>query len=117
VGPRLLVGRAPRSDELISASCGDGIARTTDSDVLKEEVMTVRPVLLLVLVCGAGFTGSIVRSADAAAFTCPDTVTSDAPRNTSPLSDLYSGATDLTAGNRLGELMADLRKTEAPRPV
>jgi hypothetical protein len=87
------------------------VGTTTDDDVLKEEVMTIRVVLLLVLVCGAGLTGSIMRPANAAGFTCPDTVTSDAPRNASPLSDLYSGATDLTAGNRLSELMADLRKT------
>jgi hypothetical protein len=86
------------------------MGRTIDDDVL-EEVMTVRSVLLLVLVCGAGLTGSITRPANAAAFTCPDTLTSDAPRNASPLSDLYSGATDLTAGNRLSELIADLRKT------
>ena len=86
------------------------MGRTIDNDVLKEEVMTVRPVLLLVLACGAGLTGSIMRPADAAAFTCPETVTSDAPRNASPLSDLYSGANDATAGNRLSELMADLRK-------
>jgi hypothetical protein len=87
------------------------VGTTTDDDVLKEEVMTIRVVLLLVLVCGAGLTGSIMRPANAAGFTCPDTVTSDAPRNASPLSDLYSGATDLTAGNRLSELMADLRKS------
>lgn len=73
--------------------------------------MNVRPVLLLVLVCGAGFTGSIIRPAGAAAFTCPETVTSAAPRNTAPLSDLYSGTNDLTASNRLSELMADLRKS------
>ena len=87
------------------------MGRTIDNDVLKEDVMAVRPVLLLVLVCGAGLTGSIMRPADAAAFTCPETVTSDAPRNAPPLSDLYSGATDLTAGNRVGELVADLRKS------
>ena len=71
--------------------------------------MTVRLGLLLVLVCGAGLIGSITRAADAAAFTCPETMTSDAPRNASPLSDLYSGANDVTASNRLSELMADLR--------
>ncbi|ANY80903.1 hypothetical protein BB934_23945 [Microvirga ossetica] len=73
--------------------------------------MAVRPVLLLILVCGAGLIGSIVRPADAAAFTCPDTVTSDAPRNAPPLSDLYSGANNLAGGNRVGELVADLRKS------
>jgi hypothetical protein len=50
--------------------------------------MTVRLVLLLVLVCGAGLTGSIMQPADAAAFTCPETVTSDVLRNASPLSGL-----------------------------
>ena len=73
--------------------------------------MAVRPILVLVLVCGAGLIGSIVRPADAAAFTCPDTVTSDAPRNAPPLSDLYSGANNLAGGNRVGELVADLRKS------
>jgi len=80
-------------------------------DVLKEGVMAVRPILVLVLVCGAGLIGSIVRPADAAAFTCPDTVTSDAPRNAPPLSDLYSGANNLAAGNRVDELVANLRKS------
>ena len=87
------------------------MGRTIDNNVLKEEVMIVRPVMLLVLACGAGLTGSIMRPADAAAFTCPDAVTSGAPRNASPLSDLYAGANDVTAGNRLSELMADLRKS------
>ena len=73
--------------------------------------MAVRPILVLVLVCGAGLIGSIVRPADAAAFICPDTVTSDAPRNAPPLSDLYSGANNLAAGNRVGELVANLRKS------
>jgi hypothetical protein len=68
------------------------MGRTIDDDVL-EEVMTVRSVLLLVLVCGAGLTGSITRPANAAAFTCPDTLTSDAPRNTSPPSGPSSGET------------------------
>jgi hypothetical protein len=76
-------------------------------NVLKEEVMAVRPALLLVLVCGAGFTGSIIQSADAAAFICPDTVTSDTPKNTSTLGDLSSGTINLTAGNRVGKLVAD----------
>ncbi|ANY77213.1 hypothetical protein BB934_02445 [Microvirga ossetica] len=73
--------------------------------------MAVRPILVLVLVCGAGLIGSIVRPADAAAFICPDTMTSDAPRNAPPLSDLYSGANNLAGGNRVGELVADLRKS------
>ena len=73
--------------------------------------MTVRLVLLVVLVCGAGLTGSIMRPADAATFTCPETVTSDVPGDASPLSGLFSGATDLTASNRVSELVTDLRKT------
>jgi hypothetical protein len=86
------------------------MGRTIDNDVLKEEVMTVRCGLLLVLVCGAGLIGSITRPVDAAAFTCPETMMPDAPRNASPLRDLDSGAHDVTASNRLSELMADLRK-------
>ena len=73
--------------------------------------MTAKHVLLLVLVCGAGLTASIVRPADAAAFTCPEAVTLDAPGNTPSVSGPFSGATDLTAGNRVSELVTDLRKT------
>ena len=83
---------------------------TIDNDVLKEEVITVRLGLLLVLVYGAGLIGSLTRAADAAAFTCPETMMPDAPRNSSPLSDLYSGANDVTASNCLSEVVADLRK-------
>ena len=72
--------------------------------------MTIKHVLLLVLVCEVGLTGSVVRPADAAAFTCPESVTSDAPRNSPPLNALFSGATDLSAGNRVDELVTDLRK-------
>jgi hypothetical protein len=78
--------------------------------VLKEDVMTVKQVLLLGLAFGAGLTGTIIRPANAAVFTCPHTMTSDAPRTTSPLSALYSGANDVTASSRLSELVADLRK-------
>jgi hypothetical protein len=73
--------------------------------------MGIRPVLLLVLVCGAGLAGSVTRAANAATFTCPDAVTSVAPTTTSPLRAPYAGATDVTAGNRLNELMADLRRS------
>ncbi|WP_114946677.1 ribbon-helix-helix protein, CopG family [Microvirga calopogonii] len=72
--------------------------------------MAARPVLLLVLACGTGIAGSLVRPADAAAFTCPETVITDALRNAPSLSDLSSGATNLTAGNRIAELIADLAK-------
>ena len=72
--------------------------------------MAARPVLLLILACGAGLTGLIVRPTAAAAFTCPETVTTNALRNTPSLSDLYPDATNLTAGTRVGELVADFRK-------
>ncbi|WP_201838544.1 glutelin [Microvirga zambiensis] len=71
--------------------------------------MTVRSVLLLVLACGAGLTGSLVRSAKAATFTCPETVTPDAPKIIPSLGDLHSGSPSLTAGDRIGELVASLR--------
>jgi len=64
--------------------------------------MVLKPVLLMVLACGAGLMGSVVRPADAAAFVCPETVTADAPKNASALSDL--------AESRIGDLVADLRK-------
>lgn len=73
--------------------------------------MAVKQLLLLVLICGAGLTGSIIRPTHAAAFTCPDTVTSREPKTTSSLSALYAGADDVTASNRLSELMTDLRKS------
>jgi hypothetical protein len=79
--------------------------------VLKEEAMTVKQALLLVLLCGAGLTDSIMSPANAATFTCPDAVTSDAPKTISSLSAPYAGATDVTASNRLNELMADLRRS------
>ena len=82
---------------------------------LKEEVMTVRRVLLIVLVCVSGF-GGTVGLANAAAFTCPDNTASDAPKTPSPLNNLYSGANDITASNRLSELMTDLR-TSGMKPA
>ncbi|MBQ0819825.1 hypothetical protein HPT29_021265 [Microvirga terrae] len=72
--------------------------------------MTVRPVMLLILAYGAALTGLIVRPTAAAAFTCPETVTTDALRNTPLLSALPSDATNLTADTRVGELVADFRK-------
>jgi hypothetical protein len=65
--------------------------------------MALRPVLLLALTCGAGLMGVIVRPADAIAFICPQTVAADAPKNAPVLSD--------TAESRIGDLVADLRKT------
>jgi hypothetical protein len=72
-------------------------------------MMSVRMGLLVVLVSVAGFGSSLLASADAATFTCPDTLAIDKPG--ASLSNLYAGANDVTASNRLGELMADLRKS------
>ncbi|WP_162820634.1 ribbon-helix-helix domain-containing protein [Microvirga calopogonii] len=74
-------------------------------------MMSVRQGLLVALVSVAGFGSSLTASADAATFTCPDTMAADRPGAASSLSDLYAGADDVTASNRLGELMADLRKS------
>ena len=72
-------------------------------------MMVVRRVLLIVLVCVAGFGGHF-GLANAAAFTCPDNTASACRERLLPLPNLYSGADDMTASNRLGELMADLRQ-------
>jgi hypothetical protein len=73
--------------------------------------MTVRQALLVALVSVAGCGGAIVAPVDAATLTCPDATASDMPRTAPAVSDLYSGASDLTASNRLGELVTDLRKS------
>jgi hypothetical protein len=73
--------------------------------------MTVRQVLLLALISAAGCGGAMIAPVDAATFTCPDTTASDMPRTAPALSDLYSGASDIAASNRLGELVTDLRKS------
>ena len=72
--------------------------------------MAIRHVWL-VLVSIAGFGGAMIVPVDAAAFTCPDSTASDPPETVPALSDWYSGATDLTASHRLGELMTELRKS------
>ena len=74
-------------------------------------MMSVRQSLLVALVSVAGFGSSLMASAHAATFTCPDTMAADRPGAASSLSELYAGANDITARNRLGELMTDLRKS------
>jgi hypothetical protein len=73
--------------------------------------MTVRQALLIIFAYTAGFAATTPTPVDAAAFTCPETTVSDGPRNTPALSELFSGASDTTVSNRLGELMTDLRKS------
>ena len=73
--------------------------------------MSVRQSLLVALVSVAGFGSLPMASADAATFTCPDTMAADRPGAASSLSELYAGADDITARDQLGELMADLRKS------
>src|SRR3712207_1222673 len=72
--------------------------------------MNGRQVLCVTCVLTAGFRGAVLAPADAAAFTCPEAAAEmrePAPR----LDDLYSGVDDATASRRLGELMADLRRS------
>jgi hypothetical protein len=76
-----------------------------------EGMMTVRHGLFVALVSLAGIGGAVMAPAGAAAFTCPETTAAGAPGTALSLSDLYSGANDVTAGNRLGELMTDLRRS------
>jgi hypothetical protein len=74
-------------------------------------MMVVKQVVLVALVAVAGFESAFLAPAGAAGFTCPDTIATVMPGTAPSLPDLYSGADDITAGNRLGELMADLRKS------
>ncbi len=74
-------------------------------------MLAVRRLVLVALVSVAGFGSSFPASASAAGFTCPDTFATAIPGAAPLLPDLYSGADDITAGNRLGELLADLRKS------
>lgn len=73
--------------------------------------MTIRQMLLVTLVFLGGMGGAFMMPTQAAALTCPDTPSANMPRSATLLSELYSGATDSTAVNRLGELVADLRKS------
>ncbi|MCG7391607.1 ribbon-helix-helix domain-containing protein [Microvirga sp. ACRRW] len=70
--------------------------------------MLRRKNLLAALISVAGFGSALVTPANAA-FTCPDTVAAKAAKSISSLNGLFSGANDITANNRLGEVMADLR--------
>ena len=73
--------------------------------------MTTRLALRIILVSIAALVAASIESVDAATFTCPDATASDAPRTAPALRALYSGATDITASDRLGELMTDLRNS------
>ncbi|MBO1909671.1 ribbon-helix-helix protein, CopG family [Microvirga sp. 3-52] len=73
--------------------------------------MAVRHGLIVALLSLAGIAGAVMAPASAAAFTCPETTATGTPVTALSPSDLYSGADDVTASNRLGELMTDLRRS------
>jgi hypothetical protein len=104
-------------DELPALGLNDPLSifptywRTKLFTMPEEEMMSVRQSLLVALVSVAGFGSSPMASAHAATFTCPDTMAADSLGAASSLSELYAGANDITARNRLGELMTDLRKS------
>jgi hypothetical protein len=79
--------------------------------VTQERALMVVKRIVLVTFSVAEFGSAFLAPAGAAGFTCPDTIATAMPGTAPPLPDLYSGADDVTAGNRLGELMADLRKS------
>jgi hypothetical protein len=72
------------------------------------EEMMVRRMLLVILTC-IGACGGATTPVAAAPLTCPAAAGPTVIENPSSLKDLYSGATDVTAGNRLNELMAAFR--------
>jgi hypothetical protein len=74
-------------------------------------MLVVRRFVLVVLVSVAGFGSALLASARAVGFTCPGTIAAAMPGTAPSLPDLYSGSDDVAAGNRLGELMAALRKS------
>jgi hypothetical protein len=73
--------------------------------------MDIRQILLVSLVSLVGIEGAFMAPVRAAAFTCPNAAAADMRGPAPSLSGLYSGADDVTASKRLGELMADLRKS------
>ena len=73
--------------------------------------MTIRHALLVALIASCSVGGALIVPTQAAAFTCPDTSGATTADKAPSLDGLYSGATDATASHRLGELMADLRKS------
>jgi hypothetical protein len=64
--------------------------------------------LLIILTC-IGVSGGTAAPVAAAPLTCPAATGPTALKDPSSLKDLYAGATDATAGNRLNELMAAFR--------
>jgi hypothetical protein len=76
-----------------------------------EGMMTIRHGLFVALLSFAVIEGAVMAPARAAPFTCPETGVAGASGPALSLNDLYSGANDVTASNRLGELMTDLRRS------
>jgi hypothetical protein len=73
-----------------------------------EKRMKARRMLSTILAC-IGASGLAFASATAAPLTCPAPTGPAALKDPSSLKDLYAGATDATADNRLNELMAAFR--------
>lgn len=73
-----------------------------------EKEMMVRRMLLIILTC-IGASGGATTLVAASPLTCPAVAGPTAIKDPSSLKDLYSEATDVTAGNRLNELMAAFR--------
>lgn len=67
--------------------------------------------VLLVALAGMGSVTSFGGSAPAAGFTCPFAKAADAPKGAPPLNEFFSGATDVTADKRLGDIMYELRRS------
>jgi hypothetical protein len=78
---------------------------------LLEGVMTIRRALLFASIALGGVGSALIAPTHAAAFTCPDASGAAILGAAPSLAEFYSGANDVTASKRLGELMADLRKS------
>ncbi|MDQ8732148.1 glutelin [Bradyrhizobium sp. LHD-71] len=99
----------PTSRRLATADVDD-LAPQGLANVQSKGVNMLRQVLLVALVSAAGAGAFIGQPAVAAGFTCPSTTAMDASKNAPPLADLFTGATDATADQRLNVLVTDLRK-------
>ena len=73
--------------------------------------MAVRQVSFVILIVATMSGGLVMAPVAAAALVCPDTTASDSPRTASTLREIYSGTTDMTASNRLGELVTGFRES------
>lgn len=67
--------------------------------------------LVVALACAGSAGAFFGEPANAAGFTCPFIREADAPKNAPPLTEILTGATDITAIKRLGALTADLLKS------